>query len=247
MQVSPIMAVNTISGINSVTNNSNINRAGFVGNDKKDVFNPSFTSYEKALILALESDFKKESMFEKAFAQMFGKIIESDSIYKSEDFKVLADVYGRKGFWGVMKSLWVPEAPTAEIANILEKSSVTGGSLVLAKQGEKPVLELFNWGRLGWKSLFSEQKDAPRDIRLIFNSLLSNNSLECSLRSKGELKVSKNQGGNEINTIYHIVTGNKKKEVCSSGSFPETVYYNPDGSVNLLKTHILGGVAIPLW
>ena len=246
MQVSPIIAVNTVSGINSVSSSSNINNITFNHNDK-DVFKPSFTAYENALVSALKSDIKKESMFVKAFDQIFDKIVKSDNITKNADFAVLADVYNKNGFWGLMKSLWSAETSEKALASVIEKAANAEGTLILAKHNDKPVMELHNWGRYGWKSWFSEQKDAPRNTKLIFKSTLSNDSLECSLGSKGELKVWKKCDDTELDTIYNIVSGNKKKDVLTENSFPETVYYNSDGSVNNIKTHLLGGLAIPIW
>ena len=109
--------------------------------------------------------FSHEKEFEKPFEELLTTILNSNKIEKNKHFYAFYEVYKRKGLKGTLLSLWQAN-PTENIAKTVSKH--VQESVVLAKSGNEPVLELFNWGKHGFFNSIFDNKTAPNDVKLLF-------------------------------------------------------------------------------
>jgi hypothetical protein len=95
---------------------------------------------------------------------MFDSLIKDSSVVKRAGFEELVKVYQKSGFRGLLNELW-KAYPSKEISAILPADFE---SRLFAGEKDKPALQIFNGGRQGfWSSLFNN-KNATRDMELLF-------------------------------------------------------------------------------
>mgnify|MGYP006916111251 CR=1 FL=1 len=230
-----------VVGENSKTDYSYVNPT--LKNDKFEKI--SFGGdYADSLKFFAQTVFKTDREVEDLFIKMLKALIKDTSIAKQKGFEEIVGLYEKSGFRGLLTELW-KAYPSKELAQILPKEQEF---LALAGEKETPVLSIFNSGRQGfWNAIFNN-KNAPRDMELIFTEPTDKYVATFSLSKKGNLQIVQRNNHTSTWSEFYLSTGAKKQEaVHTPDGFPETTYYKKDGTPDAIENHMHGGPAIPLW
>ncbi len=200
----------------------------------------SFCGYSKVLSTVASSMYKNDTEVENAFAKLFKSLKEDKTISKIfPKFDAMDEIYENGGFRGLLNEIW--KTNPQEITKNLLKGSETD-NVVLASKGEKPVLELVNWGKFG----FSQNN--PNNVMISFSDGKSRNVVEFCLNKKGDCTISQQNGEAMHYTEYYQSTGNRKFQTYQfSDCMPERTFFNKDGSKAFWKNFFRGGTVPPVW
>lgn len=202
--------------------------------------------YKSTLKAAVNTTFLKDTDVEKTFNKLFNIIKEDNHFQKLEHFDFLSDLHKKEGLRGMMRELWT-ENPKPEVRSFLNK--ISDDFVPLAKQDGVTVLEIFNMGPQGFWNFMRENKNAKRNVELIFSSPNFKDGSFFSLRlnKQGGYVLSQKDDLSSIVTDFYTTTGKRASSVDSSvGGRPDVTYYNEDGSEAFFKNWFFGGTP-PIW
>ena len=202
---------------------------------------PHFYGYRETLAKVVKERPQNIDSVRKDFVELLGEVRIDDSIEKTEYFNIVQKLFHEVGLKETLETLGSPFSTGA-----LRKLSVRARKdnvVVLATKNGEPVVSLVDEGPYGFFNCLFGRKNKQNQITLSFqdDGLMKG----FSLGKKGNYETHSTEGNSYVFTQYHP-TGYKEKEIASGYGFPDTTYYNPDGSENLPKTAHLGGPAVPM-
>lgn len=209
----------------------------------------SFTCYSNAITQGVHKVFKHESEAEKCFNMLIEKLLEDPKVYASQELSEIVKLYKSRGMVGVLTELWRPVSHNDTLRKLIDKAETNEKNITLAYTDNGAVLELANWGRNGFWNSLTDNKNATRDIRIVFNYPNSPASMEYGFDKKGRLNLWQYKHRGAVFTKFHKTTGHRMQQTFhSKTSNPEVYYYHANGSKNHLKNWIQGGTIIPsMW
>jgi len=202
---------------------------------------PKFCGYKESLAKIVSEKSQNAEGIRKGFTELLGEVRIDKTIEKTEDFNIVQKLFHEIGLKETLETLGSPFSTGAirKIARKAEEESV----IVLAQKDGEPVVTLVDEGPYGFFNSLFGRKNKQRQVSLNFedNGLMKG----FSLGKKGNYEIHSTDGDIYTFTQYHP-TGYREKEVVHGYGFPDTTYYNPDGTENLPKTVHLGGPAVPM-
>ncbi len=248
MQVSAISSIpHGIKNSNNITNNQTFNNS--LQPVPADTFtkknSPSFTGYSDIVINTVSKTFKNESEIEKGFRTLFTALRQDKSILKTENFKLIAELFDEKGFRGLLHELWMAK-PRADVDKLVRES--INNTMFLAGKEEQPSLTISSLGRHGFWNMLRDNPKAPRDVELGFRTPENNSFIAFYLDKRGGCGVRQWNTSQTIHSEFYPETGTPKIIATSYGSGrPEAKYFNKDGSPNGLKNWLYGNPPEPIY
>ena len=183
---------------------------------------------------------KNDTQAEKFFNELFGSLKKDKNIVLTKEFKIIEKVYKKSGFRGLMNDLW-KAYPSEELEKLLCLAEDNGG-VVLAKKGQQTVMELNNLGRFG----FWGSSSNPREVKISFSTKNGNYYMDFGLEKDGEICTWQRYQKDSVYSRFHSSTGMiKQRTVHPSIGYPDSTYYNKDGTPDAWKNMLYGGPAIP--
>ncbi len=244
MKVLPVSFSQPITNQRQVSTNMSSRKTAL----KSQHDNVTFTCYQNSLALGVHTILNHENQAEKFFDMIFTDLLKASYLKSSDKLDEIAKLHKSKGMFGVLTEFWRPVSNNSVIKELVKKAEEKNVILARTKEN-KPLLEVHNWGRNGFWNALTDNADATRDVRLVFNYPNTVSSVEFGLDKKGRLNVLQYKNGSAVFTKFHRSTGHRMQQTFHSDTGnPEVYYYNKDGSKNWFKNWIQGGTIIPsMW
>ncbi len=191
--------------------------------------------YPKLILSAILKNLRKESEVGNCFKKLITSIQNDETITKSEDFLTLHNLYEKKGFYALLGDLRNPK-PSQDARKLIEKANLH--SLVLAKKGDTPVMEISSMGRQGLINKLTNSKKAPNDIEIkFFDSANTDISFMVSMNKKAGCKAVQERQTRIKTTNFYAFNGSRESVVSrDENGLTESIYFNPWGKVSFFKS-----------
>lgn len=202
-------------------------------------FQGKTSAYNEILGEVVNRSFLNDIDIEKTFSKLLNTISTNDNITKLKEFYFIEKLEKEKGFRGMMRELNSadPKSEARKFLNIMSKNNT------LAKQDDKPVLQVLDWGPRGFVNYMTDNPNSPRKVELMF-MIPENKPLSASvnLNSKGEYCLNQSRDCLNVYTCFYSSTGNRRFTILQSiGGEPDKTYFNKDGSMAFFKNWFFGG------